>query len=230
MSIAVSGQNLENALTYFEYGNVECSTTEVENSYLKGFAFFVQSICKRCGCWLVKNALNLETGYSSRIFRSLPLGIIKVCWNGYHSFFYSFSEVGFSILFQFLQNHCGYFWRGEFLVHSRDVNSCVATGSLYNFVWNLSYLGLNLIVTSPHKPLYGKDGIFRVCYCLSFGGYANEPLPFFCESDYRWRYSSTFSVWDYRGLAAFHYSHAAVCGSEIYSQNFRHCHHLLLVF
>ena len=69
MSIAIGGQHLERSVFDGEEGHIECSASEIVHENVGFLAFLVHSESKRSGCWLVDDALNVQTGDGTSILR-----------------------------------------------------------------------------------------------------------------------------------------------------------------
>ena len=117
MSIAISGHYFENAITEFQNGDIESTTTEVEDDDF--FIFFGFETISESGCgWLINNTLDFEASDFAGVFGGLALRIVEISRYGNNSFSDRFAKESFSVSFDFGKHHSGdFFWCIFFAVH-----------------------------------------------------------------------------------------------------------------
>jgi hypothetical protein len=82
MSVAISSFDLEDTFLNGEEGDIESTTTKIEDkdiSLLLGF--LVESISDSCSSRLVDDSKNVEASNSTSILSGLSLGVIEVSWD-----------------------------------------------------------------------------------------------------------------------------------------------------
>ena len=210
VGVAVGGFHFEDTVADFEHGDVEGSAPEV----VHGDVFFglsVQAVRQRGGGGLVDDAEHFQTGDFAGVLGGLTLTVIEISGNGDHRLGDFFTEVGFRVLFQLLQNHRGNFRRRVGFAGGFDLH--VAVGGLADLVGHVFQLLADFVVAAAHKAFHGGDGVQGVGDRLAFGGLTDQPLAVLGECDNRGRGPRALGVRDYHRLAAFHDGHTTVCGS-----------------
>ena len=150
---------------YFEY-----AVADIQNGYIEGAAAeviyhdgmvvgFINAVCQRSSGRLVDDTQNIKACNLACVFSSLTLAVIEVCRNSDNCLGYLFAQISFCISFQFLQNHCGNFFRGIFFV--------VDSYSVRAFA---------------HVTFDGADGSVRVGNCLTFCQLTNKTLAVFSKA------------------------------------------------
>ena len=116
MRIAVGGHDFENAVAQLEDRNVECAATQIvdgDGSVL----LLVEAVSERSGSWFVHQAQHIETSDAARIFRRLPLCVVKVGGNGNHRLFDRTAEEALGIALELAQDVGGNFRRSVSCAH-----------------------------------------------------------------------------------------------------------------
>ncbi len=111
LGITGSWGHLKDTLTYVHYGDIEGSSSKVQNNYIVVLTL-VQAIGKWCSGWFVDDPQNLQTCNGPCILCCLSLVVIKISWYCYHSLCDLLSKIGFCIPFYLLQDH-GRYLRGR---------------------------------------------------------------------------------------------------------------------
>jgi hypothetical protein len=78
-------------------------------------------------------------------------------------------------------------------------------------------------VAAPDQSLDGEERVLRVGDGLALGRLAGEALAILCKRHNRWCGAHAFRVLDHLGLRAVHDGDAGIGGSEVDSDDFRHC-------
>src|SRR5205814_9948046 len=79
--VAAGRENLEDAFAQFQDRDVKRAAAEIVHGD-DALLALVQPIGERRRRWLVYDPQNIQTGDAARVFRRLPLRVIKVCGNG----------------------------------------------------------------------------------------------------------------------------------------------------
>ena len=187
--ITGSRKYFDDTITNLNDGNIKCTTTKVIYHNLL-LAFIIQTISKRCCCWLVDNTFYIQTCNFTCIFGCLTLCVVKVSRNCNYSLCYLLTtKVILCIAFQFLKNHSGNFLWCVFLV----INCCT--------------------VIRTHMSLNRRNGLFCICYCLTLCRLTNQTLTSLCKCYNRWGCSCALSVCYNNRFTTFHYCYTTVCCS-----------------
>ena len=104
VGVSVGRQNFDDAVTDFDNGNIEGTSTEVIHHDLLLF-FIVQTVSKRCCRRLVNDTLHIEACNLACILRCLTLCIVEISRNRDDRFRYFFSQILLRIRLQLGQNH-----------------------------------------------------------------------------------------------------------------------------
>ena len=218
--IPVCGKHFKHPVTQFQNGNVVCAATQIENNNFLVDGFFIHAVSQSCCCRLIDDALHLEACNLSGFFRGLALRIVEVGRNGYYRTGDLRTEVVLSSFLHFLQCH-----RRNFLRRVEAVIDFYTGGVVVafdHFVRHTANLCLNLVERTSHEPLDAVYGFFRIGNCLPFGRLAYFTFTAVNECDDGRSRSFPFCVGDDHGFVAFHDGHAAVGGSQVYSNDFAH--------
>ena len=112
--VAVGRQNLDNAVTDVEDGDIERAAAKViDHDLLLGF--LIDTIGQRCGRRLVDDTLDLQTGDLAGVLGGLTLCVIEVCRNGDDRLGDGASQICLGVSLQLLKDHSGNFLRGVLL-------------------------------------------------------------------------------------------------------------------
>ena len=190
-------KNLLHAVAHLDDGNVECTAAEVVYHNLL-LVFFINAVCKSCCGRLVDNSLYLETCYFTCVLCCLTLCVGEVGRNCDNSLCYCLSEVCLCISLELLENHC------------RNL-----LGSI------LFAVDIDVIVRA-HISFYRDNCSIGVGYCLTLCNLTDKSFTCFLKSYYRRGCSRTVGVWNYDGLAAFHYCYTRVCCTQVNTNNLAH--------
>ena len=88
MGVSVSGLNLEDTFLNSEEGDIESTTTKIEDKDVFGlFLLSVESVSNGGSGWLVDDSKNVDSRDSSSILGGLSLGVVEVGGNSDNCFF-----------------------------------------------------------------------------------------------------------------------------------------------
>ena len=117
-------KNFLNAVTHFDYRNVEGAAAKVV--YHNLLVVFLVNAVSKSGCGrLVNNTFNVKTGDTSGVLSSLTLSVGKVSGNGNNGLGYRRADVSLGVGLKLLQNDCGNFLRSVVLT----VNAYFVSGT-----------------------------------------------------------------------------------------------------
>jgi hypothetical protein len=106
MGVTVGGLDLEDTFFNGEEGNIESSTTEIEDEdVLLLLLLSVESVGNSSGGWLVDDSKNVDSGDGSGILGSLSLGVVEISWDSDDGGLDFLSEVCFGDCLHLLENH-----------------------------------------------------------------------------------------------------------------------------
>ena len=228
MGISVGGLDLEDAIAYLEYGDVEGAAAEVVDRYLLLFLLLKAVGQRRCRR-LVYYPLYVEAGYLAGVLCSLPLGVVKVRGDRYDRLCYRLAEIRLSRPLELLEYHRRYLWRGKCPAHVPGYDYRPALVVLLYLVGDHLHLFVDFLEVPPHEPLYGKYRVLRVGNSLPLGDLADEYLLIPGEGDHRGGYAAPLLVDDDLRLPGLHYRDNRVGGAEVNADNLSHLMLLLLL-
>ncbi len=208
LGITIGRLHFENTFGNFQNAYVKRTTAQIV--YRNGlFAFFVQTVSKRCCGRFVNDSKHFQACDGACVFGGTTLIIIKVSWHGDNGLSNRFSKISLGIRLKFAKNH-----RGNLLGHesfSLPVNLTFdnrrSVLTFNNFVWQVSDLVLNFGVFTPNETLGRKDCIGRIGYRLALGRLTNQSLTVFAESNNGRSRPVSLGISDYLRLATFHDCH-----------------------
>ena len=197
MGITSGGQNLQNALTDIQDGNIERTAAEVVyHDLLLGFLIYTVSQC--CRSRLVDDTQNFQTCDLAGILGSLTLRVREVSRNGDNGLRYRLAEVCFRISLQLLQDHRGNLLRGVRL--AVDVYA----------------------VVGAHMALDGNNGAVCVGYSLALSDLTDHTLAVLGKCYNRRSGARTLSVRDNDGFAALHNRYTRVRRTKVNTNDLTH--------
>ena len=104
MRIAVGGLNFEDAITKFENGDIESTTTKVEYNNLLVFILF-ETIGHCRSSWLIHDTTYFEASNFTSILSGLTLRIVEVGRHRNNSFGNFLTQESLGVSLNFAQNH-----------------------------------------------------------------------------------------------------------------------------
>ena len=204
MCITIGCKNLDDTVADLDDGYVEGTAAQVVNHDLLLF-LVVQTVCQSRSCRLIDDSLDIQTCNLTCILGSLTLSIVEVCGNSDNCLRYLLTQIALCICLQLLQNHSGNLLRRILLV----IDGATAVGT--------------------HISLDGSDCLLSVCYSLTLCRLTHKSLTCLCKSHNGRCGSCAFCVCDNGRLTAFHNCHAAVCCSQVNTNNLTHFYSLLFL-
>merc|ERR1719319_1014497 len=219
MGVSGGGLDLEDAFLDGEDGDIEGSTSKIEDEDIAlGCALlFVEAIGDGCGCGLVDDTENIQARDDASIFGGLALRVIEVCGDCDYGILDSVSKVSLSCLLHLCQNHGRDLLRGEDLLfvlvvdlqlglpcHVDDCEGPVLHVALH----------IGVAEVSTDEPLGVEDGVGGIDGHLVLGGITNQTLGV-SEGHITGGGPVTLVVGDNFNLSVLKDADAGVCCSEI---------------
>jgi len=189
MGVTVGGLNIEDTFINGEDGDIEGTTTEIEDEdVLVSFLLFVETVGNSGGGGLVDNTSNVELGDGSGILGGLTLRIVEIGGDGDDGIGDFFTEVSFSDVLHLGEDHGGDFFGLEFLEFTLvlDNNDGLITDTGFDLEGPEFAILLDEFVSelATNESLGIKDGVGGVSGDLGLGGISDESL-FFSEGNVR---------------------------------------------
>ena len=151
VSVTVCRQYFEYTATEFEDRDIECTTTEVEYSYLHVLVSLVDTVSQSSSSRFVYDTLHFQTCNLTSFLSSLTLRVREVSRNCDNRFSYFLAEVVFSSLLHLLKNHSrDFLWSVETAV---DVYTWSIVVALNYFIRYARDFLLYLIPIFTHEAL-----------------------------------------------------------------------------
>ena len=195
--VARGREDLDDAVAYFEDGDVEGAAAEVvDHDLLVGL--LVEAVGEGRGCRLVDDALDLKAGDLACVLRGLALAVGEVGGDGDDRLGDLLAQIGLGVGLELLQHHGADLLRGVGLAVYVD------------------------LVVGAHLTLYGAYGPVRVRDGLALCDLADHALAGLGEGDDGRGGPGALGVRDDDCLAALHDGHAAVGGAQIYTDDLAH--------
>ena len=223
MGVTVGGLNLEDTLVNGEEGDIEGTTSEIEDEdVFLTLGSLVETVSNGSGGWLVDDSLDVETGDGTGILGSLSLGVIEISGDGNNSVLDGLSEVSLSDFLHLEENHGGDLFSLEVLGLSLEVN--LDKGLLGGTGDDLEGPELHVVLDglvrelATDEALGVEDGVGWVTGRLVLGGVTDEAL-LLGESNVGGGGVDTLIVGDNFSLLVLPHSDAGVGGSEINSDS-----------
>ena len=185
MVVTCGSQNLDNAVTDLDDGNIEGTAAKVVYHDLLLF-LIVKAVCQCCSSRLVDDTFYIKSCDLTCILGCLSLCIVEVCRNSDNCLAYFLAQIVLCICFQLLQNHSGNLLRRIFL--SVDV----------------------YFIISSHVSLDGRDGLLGVGNCLTFCRLTYQTLTGLCKCYDRRCCSCSFCICNNCRFSTFHYGYTRV--------------------
>lgn len=143
---------------------------------------FVESISDSGGSGFIDDSQNVESSNNSGIFGGLSLRVIEISGDGNNSVVDFFSEIRFSGVSHFGQDHGGDFFRVEFFDFSLILNNAhrFIFNSRFNFERPKFHIFLDETISefSSDKSFSIEDGVERVSCDLIFSGISDKSFSF----------------------------------------------------
>merc|ERR1711976_366329 len=109
MGVSGSGLDLEDALLNGEDGHIEGAASKIEDEHIafSRTLLLVQSVCNGGSGGLVDDTENVESSDDTGVLGGLPLGVVKVGWDGDDGILDLCTEICLSSLLHLGENHGG---------------------------------------------------------------------------------------------------------------------------
>ena len=199
LGVSAGGEDLEDSVAEVHDGDIEGSSSEVEDHDLLLDIGLVQSVCECSGGGLVDDTDDLETCDCSSILGCLPLVVVEVCGDGDDRLVDSLCKVCLCILLDLLEDECGDLLGGVLLSECGD------------------------LLVGSHLPLDVLDGSIGVGHSLPACRLSDEELTVVCECYVRGERltpdACSLRTGDHCGPSSLHDGGGRVASSEIDSDN-----------
>ncbi|ELX46808.1 hypothetical protein SEK29439_07027 [Salmonella enterica subsp. enterica serovar Kentucky str. 29439] len=226
VGITVGCQNFKGffAINFVDFDNrdIESTTTEVVNRDSTVADFFIQTVSQRCGSRFVDDTFNFQPRDTTSVFGSLTLRIVKVSRYGDNRFSYRFAQIIFSRFLHFLQHFGRNLRRRHFLTF--HIKPCVAVVGADDFVRHDRNVTLNFFVleAAANQAFNRKQGVLRVCHCLTFSRLTNQSFTILGISNDRRRSAIALGVLQHACLRSIHNRYTRVGSTQVDTNNFTH--------
>ena len=189
MGVAVGGLDLEDTVLNSEEGDIESSSSEIEDKNVAfSFSLLVETVGNSSGGGLVDNALDVETRDGSGVLGGLTLGVVEVSGNSHDGVLDGLAEVSFSDFLHLDEDHGGDFFSLELLLLTLELNN--DHGLLAGSGLDLEGPELDIVLDglvaklAADEALGVEDGVDGVTGGLVLGGVSDEAL-FLSEGNVR---------------------------------------------
>ena len=218
VSITGSGLDLEDTVLNGEEGDIEGTTTEIEDENVLLALLLVETVGNSGGGGLVDDTEDVEASDGSGILGSLSLRIVEVSGDGDDGVLDFLADVGLGDLLHLGEDHGGDFLSGEglllTLVGDLDGRLVVVAGvKLEGPVLHIALDG-RIAELTTNQTLGVEDGVLGVHGDLVLGGVTNETLGI-CEGDVGGSSSLTLIVGDNLNTLILPNTNAGVGGTQI---------------
>jgi len=219
VGVTIGSLDLEDTVIDGQEGNVESSTTQVENQNVAlTSSLFVKAISNSGGSWLVNDSLNIQTGNGTSVFSCLSLGIIKVSRHSDNCILNLLTKVSISDLLHLGKDHGGNFFGLEFLVLTLEIDndSWFVVGAGFNLERPELDVLLDEFVgeLAANQTLSVEDGVLGVSRGLVLGGVTNKAFTI-SESNVRGSSVASLVVGDDFNSFVLPDTDTRVCGAQI---------------
>jgi hypothetical protein len=223
MGVTISGLDLEDTFLNGEEGDIESTTSEIEDENVAfTFTLLVETVGNSGSGGLVDNTLDIETSNGTSILGSLTLGIVEVSGDSDDSLLDSLTEVSLSDFAHLDENHGGDLLSLELLGLTlkldRDLGLVGGTG-LNSEGPELAIVLDDLVSElAANEALGVKDGVLGVTCSLVLGGISDKTL-FLSEGNVRGGGVEALIVSDDLDLVVLPDTNAGVGGAKINSDS-----------
>ena len=218
VSITGSGLDLEDTVLNGEEGDIEGTTTEIEDENVLLTLLLVETVGNSGGGGLVDDTEDVEASDGSGILGSLSLRIVEVSGDGDDGVLDFLADVGLGDLLHLGEDHGGDFLSGEglllTLVGDLDGRLVVVAGvESEGPVLHIALDG-RIAELTTNQTLGVEDGVLGVHGDLVLGGVTNETLGI-CEGDVGGSGSLTLIVGNNLDTLILPNTNAGVGGTQI---------------
>jgi len=218
MGITVGRLDLENTLLDLKDGDIEGTTTKIENSndLVVGL---LKTVGKGSSSGLVNDTEDVHANNLTSILGGLSLGVIEVGRDGNNGVLDGLAKVSLSGLLHLVKDETTNL-SGRVLL-TAGLEPGITVGVLDNLVGDLLdiLLDLSILESTTNQTLGGKKSVLGVDNGLTLGSNTDKTLTVLGESNNGGGGSSTLSVLDDLGDLAFHDGNGRVGGTQIDTDN-----------
>ena len=218
--VAVGGQDLDDAVSEVEQGDVEGAAAQVEDEDLLVLVLLVKAVGQGCGGGLVDDALDIEASNLAGVLGGLALGVVEVGRDGDDGVGDGLAQVLLGVGLHLGEDHGADLLGGEVL--ALDLNDGAVAGAGLDVVRDGLELGGALVVATAHEALDGEHGVGGVGHGLVLGGLADDAVAVSAEADDGRGGAVTLGVDDDGGLAALKNCHCGVGGAKVDAKDLAH--------
>ena len=188
VGVTGGGLNLEDSLLDGQEGNIESSSSQIEDENVAlALDLLVKTVCNGGSSWLVDDSEDVETSDQTSILGGLTLRISEVGWDCDDGVVDGSSKVCLGGLSHLNQDHGRDFLGGELLLLALELDlDDWLTSTVDNGEGEVLHISLDLSICelSSDKTLSIEDCVCRVHGDLVLCGITNETLGI-CEGDER---------------------------------------------
>jgi hypothetical protein len=182
VSVTVGGLDLEDTLLDLKDGDIESSSTQVEDSD-NAVLVLLKTVGKSGGGGLVDNTENVQSGDLTGVLGGLTLGVVEVGGDGDDGVLDGLIKVGLGGLLHLLEDESSDL--GGRVLLSTGLDPGITVGVLDDLVGNMLDITLDLRVgeLTSDKTLGGEEGVLGVDNGLTLGSDTDETLTVLGESN-----------------------------------------------
>ena len=218
VSVAVSGDHLEDALVQLENRDVESAAAQVVNRNRFG-VLLVETVGQRCRRRFIHQAQDFEARDAAGVFGGLPLRIVEVRRDRDDSLGDRRREVALGIALQLAQDESRNFRRGEGLVAELDAQHFAGGEIVSQPEREELQLVLHILDAAAHEALDAVHGALRRLDQILARGAAHNDLAVLVQRDDRRHQVQSVFAGDHDRTVAFHVGHQRVGGAQIDSDD-----------
>mmetsp|Transcript_11284 Transcript_11284/g.24805 ORF Transcript_11284/g.24805 Transcript_11284/m.24805 type:complete len:226 (-) Transcript_11284:146-823(-) len=218
MGISVGGKDLEHSVINGEKGDIEGSTSKIEDEDVGLSASLVHTVSNSSGSGLVDDTLDPHSRNGSGILGRLTLGIVEVSGDSDDGILDFLTKEGLGGGLHLLEDHGGNFL--GCVIGSNSGNGDANHGLVlvgHDVIWYELLVRLDRLVreVTSDKTLDIKDGVLGVDGGLILGGITDETLSVVHEGDVGRGDTVTLVVGHDFNTSVFENTDTGVGGSEI---------------
>jgi len=197
VSVTVGRLDLEDTSLDLKNGDIECTTTQVVDSY-DVVGGLVKTVGESGSGGFVDDTENVETSDLTGILGGLTLGVVEIGGDGDDGVLDVLAHVGLGGLLHLSKDETSDLGRRVLL--SLGLEPGITVGVLDDLVWDLLDIALDLSIgeLSADETLGSEKSVLGVDDSLALGGDTDETLALLCETDDGWCCAATcgLSQWD----------------------------------